>query len=105
MAGGTMRNNGRWTATEEIVEMGGGEIFKIIDRACIHQNLDFPGQMHSSIIFTFSGASYFKRMQELGLYLVYKDKIKKKIKKLGLKGVLINHKFKEDRHGRHAKFH
>ena len=49
LAGGIMRNNGRWTATEEIVEMGGGEIFKIIDRACIHQNLDFPGQMHSSI--------------------------------------------------------
>jgi len=49
LAGGIMRNNGRWTVTEEIIEMGGGEIFKVIDKAAIHKNLDFPGQAHASI--------------------------------------------------------
>lgn len=49
LAGGIMRNNGRWTATEEIIEMGGGEIFKIINESYIHRDLEFPGQAHSSI--------------------------------------------------------
>lgn len=49
LAGGIMRNNGRWTATEEIIEMGGGEIFQIIDQACLHHHIEFPGQAHASI--------------------------------------------------------
>jgi len=49
LAGGVMRNNGRWTVTEEAIAMGGGEIFKIIDKTSIHRNIDFPGQAHSSI--------------------------------------------------------
>jgi len=37
LAGGIMRNNGRWTVTEEIIEMGGGQIFHIIDKLCLHK--------------------------------------------------------------------
>lgn len=49
LAGGIMRNNGRWTVTEEAIEMKGGGIFDIIDGVSIHCNLDFPGQSHASI--------------------------------------------------------
>jgi glycine/D-amino acid oxidase-like deaminating enzyme len=32
LVGGIMRNNGRYTATEEMIAMGGGEIFQLKSR-------------------------------------------------------------------------
>jgi len=49
LVGGIMRNNGRFTATEELIAMGGGEIFKIIDENCRHTNISFPGHEHASL--------------------------------------------------------
>lgn len=49
LVGGIMRNNGRFTATEEMIAMGGGEIFKIIDENCRHTNINFPGHKHASL--------------------------------------------------------
>ncbi len=49
LVGGIMRNNGRFTATEEMIAMGGGEIFKIIDQNCRHTNISFPGHEHASL--------------------------------------------------------
>jgi flavin-dependent dehydrogenase len=49
LAGGIMRNNGRWTVTEEINEMGGGEIFQVLEKAYLHRDLQFPGHVHASI--------------------------------------------------------
>ena len=49
LAGGIMRNNGRLTVTEEIIEMGGGAIFQAIDKAYLHRDIEFPGQAHASI--------------------------------------------------------
>jgi predicted metal-binding transcription factor (methanogenesis marker protein 9) len=42
--------------------------------------------------YTFSGAEYFKRMQELGLYILDKDKIKEKVERLNLSNI-FNEKF------------
>ena len=39
LVGGIMRNNGRFTATEESIAMAGGEIFELIDRNCLHRNI------------------------------------------------------------------
>ncbi len=47
--GGIMRNNGRYTATEENIALGGDEIFAIIDKLSRHTNLDFPGHKHASL--------------------------------------------------------
>jgi NADPH-dependent 2,4-dienoyl-CoA reductase/sulfur reductase-like enzyme len=33
LAGGIMKNNGRWTVTEEVIEMGGGALFDILEKA------------------------------------------------------------------------
>ena len=46
--GGIMRNNGRYTATEENVAMGAGELFDITDRCSLHTDVDFPGHRHAS---------------------------------------------------------
>lgn len=49
LVGGIMRNNGRFTATEEMIAMGGGDIFKVIDANCRHKNIAFPGHEHASL--------------------------------------------------------
>ncbi|WP_426349411.1 FAD-dependent oxidoreductase [Alloiococcus sp. CFN-8] len=45
--GGIMRNNGRFTASEEIIAMGGGELIDITDSLSRHKNIDFPGHKHA----------------------------------------------------------
>ena len=49
LVGGIMRNNGRFTATEEMIAMGGNEIFETIDANCRHKNIRFPGHEHASL--------------------------------------------------------
>jgi len=49
LVGGIMRNNGRFTATEEAIAMGGGEVFAVIDRCSRHRNIEFPGHKHASL--------------------------------------------------------
>ncbi|MCF6459722.1 FAD-dependent oxidoreductase [Clostridium sp. Cult3] len=45
--GGIMRNNGRFTAAEENIFMGRGELFNITDQFSLHRNIDFPGHKHA----------------------------------------------------------
>jgi hypothetical protein len=49
LVGGIMRNNGRFTATEEMIAMSGGELFHLIDQNCLHHNVGFPGHRHASL--------------------------------------------------------
>lgn len=49
LVGGIMRNNGRFTAAEEAIAMGGGDVFELIDANCRHTNVDFPGHKHASL--------------------------------------------------------
>ncbi|MDL2300161.1 FAD-dependent oxidoreductase [Clostridiaceae bacterium OttesenSCG-928-D20] len=49
LVGGIMRNNGRYTATEEAIAMGADEIFEVIDSHCRHKNIEFPGHKHASL--------------------------------------------------------
>ncbi len=47
--GGIMRNNGRFTATEENILLGAKELFEITDKFSRHKNIDFPGHSHASL--------------------------------------------------------
>ena len=47
--GGIMRNNGRYTATEEAIALGANELFELTDEYCTHANMDFPGHKHATI--------------------------------------------------------
>ena len=47
--GGIMRNNGRFTAAEENIAMGAGDLFRITDSCSRHINIDFPRHKHASL--------------------------------------------------------
>jgi hypothetical protein len=49
LVGGIMRNNGRYTATEELRAMGGGELFDLTDENSLHRDIEFPGHRHASL--------------------------------------------------------
>lgn len=49
LVGGIFRNNGRFTAAEEAIAMGGGELFETMDRIVKHTNIRFPGHDHASL--------------------------------------------------------
>ncbi|MCF6096759.1 FAD-dependent oxidoreductase [Thermovorax subterraneus] len=49
LVGGIMRNNGRYTAAEEAIALGAGELFEIADETARHRNVDFPGHSHATL--------------------------------------------------------
>lgn len=49
LVGGIMRNNGRFTATEEMIAMGGGDMLEITDDCARHKNIEFPGHKHANL--------------------------------------------------------
>ncbi|CQR74627.1 tRNA (uracil-5-)-methyltransferase Gid [Sporomusa ovata DSM 2662] len=49
LVGGIMRNNGRFTVTEEMIAMGGGDLFEITDANSRHKNIEFPGHKHANL--------------------------------------------------------
>ncbi|HPQ37413.1 MAG TPA: FAD-dependent oxidoreductase [Synergistaceae bacterium] len=48
LVGGIFRNNGRFTAAEELLAMG-GEMFSLLDTCARHKNIEFPGHAHASL--------------------------------------------------------
>lgn len=49
LVGGIMRNNGRFTATEEAIAMGAGDLFETTDQESRHKNIEFPGHKHANL--------------------------------------------------------
>lgn len=49
LVGGIMRNNGRYTAAEECIALGGGELFRLTDRNARHTGISFPGHEHATL--------------------------------------------------------
>lgn len=49
LVGGIFRNNGRFTAAEEMIAMGCGDLFRLMDKAARHSNIEFPGHKHASL--------------------------------------------------------
>lgn len=47
--GGIFRNNGRFTAAEEMIALGAGELFEIMDQCALHKGIEFPGHKHASL--------------------------------------------------------
>lgn len=76
LVGGIMRNNGRFTATEEMIAMGGGELFEITDATSRHRNIEFPGHKHASLydVSTIEPAVR-KALLEAGIVLHVKSRV------------------------------
>lgn len=68
LVGGIMRNNGRFTAAEEMIALGGGRLFQLVDGCCRHKNIDFPGHAHASLYdIAKTPAAVGRYLQELGV--------------------------------------
>jgi len=68
LVGGIMRNNGRFTAAEEMIAMGGGELFQICDEVSVHRNFSFPGHQHASLYdVTAIEPAVRRRLEEVGI--------------------------------------
>jgi len=46
-AGGIMRNNGRYTAAEELIALGAGDLIHVTDGNSRHKNVDFPAHKNA----------------------------------------------------------
>ncbi len=69
--GGIMRNNGRYTATEENILLGAGDLFNITDKLSRHVNIDFPGHKHASLYDVSKIEAYVKKyLKELGIHIM-----------------------------------
>ncbi len=49
LVGGIMRNNGRFTATEEAYALGCADMFQLTDAETRHRDVNFPGHEHASL--------------------------------------------------------
>ncbi|MBU9742822.1 FAD-dependent oxidoreductase [Lachnospiraceae bacterium ASD3451] len=76
LAGGIMRNNGRFTATEELIALGAGELFQVIDQNIRHRNIRFPGHEHADLydIGRIEGAVR-RYLEEQDIHLVFQARI------------------------------
>ena len=74
--GGIMRNNGRYTASEELIALGGGELIEITDKVSTHRNIDFPGHKHATLynVNMIEGEVY-KYLTTLGINLMMESRV------------------------------
>ncbi|KAB3531524.1 FAD-dependent oxidoreductase [Alkaliphilus serpentinus] len=78
LVGGIMRNNGRFTATEELIAMGGGDLFQICDENSRHKNIDFPGHKHASLYdIVDTHTAVLKHLMALGVNIQFNSRIDK----------------------------
>lgn len=69
--GGIMRNNGRYTAAEESIHLGAGDLFQITDKLSRHVNIDFPGHKHASLYDVSKIEAYVKKyLKDMGIHIV-----------------------------------
>jgi hypothetical protein len=64
LVGGIFRNNGRFTAAEEMIALGGGDLFEVMDGLARHVNFEFPGHKHSSLYDSAKIAPEVRRLLE-----------------------------------------
>lgn len=70
--GGLTRNNGRYTAAEESILLGGRELFEITDQCSRHKNIDFPGHKHASIYdVNIIESAVRRKLQEMGIDILF----------------------------------
>lgn len=73
--GGIMRNNGRFTGSEEIIALGAQELIDITDQAARHTNVDFPGHKHASLYdVNLVEPMVRKKLREMGVKLEFETR-------------------------------
>jgi threonine dehydrogenase-like Zn-dependent dehydrogenase len=76
LVGGIMRNNGRYTAAEEMIAMGGGDLFEITDSCARHRDIEFPGHKHVSLYdIAETHGAVLEYLNKLGVKVVFEARI------------------------------
>ena len=90
--GGIMRNNGRWTASEELKFLGAGDLIDIIDKTARHRDIEFPGHKHATLYDVNIIESYVKDyLLEIGINIYMESRITDvEYEKGTLKGVYLS---------------
>jgi len=71
-----MRNNGRFTAAEELINLGAGDFIKIMDSIAIHKDIDFPGHKHAWLCDIGRAEPIVRRyLLELSVKIFFKSRI------------------------------
>lgn len=88
--GGIMRNNGRYTAAEEICFLGARELIDITDQVARHKNIDFPGHQHASLYDVIKVEPIVrKKLREMGIEILFETRaIDVRMTCSGITGVL-----------------
>lgn len=77
LVGGIMRNNGRFTAAEEMIAMGGGDLFQICDKNSRHKNIEFPGHKHVSLYdIASTHGEVLNHLTKMGIEIIFESRIK-----------------------------
>lgn len=90
--GGIMRNNGRYTASEELIALGAGDLIKISDTCIRHANIDFPGHKHATLYDVNRIEGVVKEhLQALGINVYMEKRVKDvDVEKNKIKGILLS---------------
>ncbi|MBB6214100.1 hypothetical protein HNQ80_000169 [Anaerosolibacter carboniphilus] len=90
LVGGIMRNNGRFAATEEMIAMGGGDLFQICDQQARHKNIEFPGHHHVNLYdIADTHGAVMTHLRELGVEIIFEARVDK-VKMDGSKIVAVS---------------
>lgn len=99
LVGGIMRNNGRFTAAEEAIAMGFGDLFHLTDATSRHKGISFPGHVHASLYDVLEMEPAVRRLLiERGITLYFA----KRITRLKSDGGSISAVYAEDGDSYHA---
>lgn len=76
LVGGIMRNNGRYTAAEEMIALGGGDLFRLCDENSRHVNINFPGHKHASLFdIALTQGAIFRYLINLGIDIKFNCRV------------------------------
>lgn len=76
LVGGIMRNNGRFVAAEEAINLGFGDLFLVTDSCSRHENLDFPGHKHASLYDVFTIEPKVKKaLKTAGIHIYFGQRV------------------------------
>ncbi|CAH2213155.1 FAD-dependent oxidoreductase [Tepidibacter aestuarii] len=74
--GGIMRNNGRYTATEENILLGGRELFELTDEYSRHKDINFPGHNHASLYnVTLIESAVRNKLIDMEIKIIFKTRV------------------------------
>jgi hypothetical protein len=90
--GGLTRNNGRYTAAQESILLGGRELFEITDHFSRHKNIVFPGHKHASIYdVNLIESAVRRKLQEMEINILFYTTAKNvEIENQKIKSIILN---------------